>query len=80
MSYDNWKTTEPDPGEGFGCECGADDERDHLYAENSRLRASHDRLLKAAKEIVMVISGEAQPHATLAALEAAIAAAEEPTP
>jgi hypothetical protein len=86
MTYDHWKTTEPD--DGAERPDGGEDEREKLCAEldtcinnTKRLRASHDALLEAAKTLIQrlpVPLSAARPEFT--ALAAAIAKAEELAP
>jgi hypothetical protein len=49
MTYDHWKSTEPDSGWEHD---RSDDEREELYAQLANLIASHDRLLEAAKGLL----------------------------
>jgi hypothetical protein len=76
MTYDHWKTTEPDSDQDSWLEKAAADERELLYESIRKLRASHDRLLAAAKEVVDLYQYSG-PTQSLSALRAEIAAAEE---
>jgi hypothetical protein len=81
MSYDHWKTIEPDDGEERPAR---GTELELLYADFQRLRASHDRLLNAARDFVIDNRLAMQDHTYqldlrihLEAFQAAIADAEE---
>jgi hypothetical protein len=74
MTFDNWKTTEPDDG-AERPEPG-ETELELLYAREARLRASHDALLAAAKAILPDTSYTVQSK-IYRKLQAAIAKAEE---
>ena len=83
MTYDKWKTTEPDQHEECFPPDEITDEREELYAEIERLREYNAKLLAAAKEAMTfvfkreILADEARAYL---ALEAAIAAAEKPAP
>jgi hypothetical protein len=85
MTYDHWKSTEPDDG----IERPEDQETETAlgpaepYAKIRRLRASHDRLLAAAREVLHAWEGGSgmgtlySMERAVPSIRAAIAAAEE---
>lgn len=82
MTYDKWKTDPGDIEDPFMSH-EVQDEREELYAEIERLRASNDNLLAAAKVAMQFVFKReilADEERVYLSLEAAIAAAEDSTP